>query len=74
MITQSETNALFDAAAAMRRSFNSFNAEISEFGVAASEDYRDGMDRARQRAHDFLDAYFDAISAAHHLGKSARPT
>lgn len=57
------------AAATIRRAFASFNQETTEFALAAAADSREMMEVARGRAHDHLDCYFDALAAAHELGR-----
>lgn len=58
------------AAATIRRSFAAFNQEITEFSLAAQAGSREQMDVARRKALDHIECYFDAVAAAHELGRN----
>jgi hypothetical protein len=58
-----------EAASTMRRAFSAFNHEVSEFGQSSHQGASACMEVARRLAHEHLDAYFDAIAAAHAIGR-----
>ncbi len=54
----------FTRLSAIRRSFTLFQTEMSEFLAASIAGEVGEMNKIRQRAHDYLDAYFDASNSA----------
>ena len=55
----------YDSAATMRRSMAMLQAEMHEFQIAAAAPRDEAaMERARNNAHAYLDAYLDAMSAS----------
>ena len=63
------TQQTFDQVATMRRSYVMFQAELAEFAHSSQLGYVEATNTARQRAHDYLDAYLDAQYTANELSR-----
>jgi len=67
-VSTTQEKLLFNLMAELRRSYATYNLELTEFQAAAQAQYANELERIRPRVHDALDTYLDAVVLAHRKG------